>query len=356
LTTEPDDSEAPGWDAIDAALKPIYADQKPRHYAPVLPAMLGGSDPLQGISVYEADPLHWHYVTYGFSDLYEKSVPDSPQSGYGIELTLRIARGAESEPPAWCGNFLQNLARYVFSSGNVFAAGHYMNLNGPIQVGADTALHAAIFIADPQLPATQTVHGEVQFLQVVGITLDEAQLIKRWDSAKFNAFLLEKYPLAVMDLARKSLLSDPVLAAECERRQAVDGSSSSQLFIGKLTWEIQKRLLRKPEVVITVGANGVRDFGPVLKGRLPFGRSLSLNSKEALVVFEPADKFEAEVQREKDFEFLLVRCSAAAAMRLADLIKPIAGTYTASELPGLKVIVERTEIKNPEGEVVEIIG
>lgn len=356
MTAESDESEAPGWDAIDAALKPLYADQKPRHYAPVLPAMLGGSDPLQGISAYEADPNHWHFVTYGFSDLYDKSSPDSPESGYGFELTFRLERKGEDQPPSWCFSLLQNLARYVFSSGNVFAPGHYMNLNGPIQVGANTDLHAALFIEDPQLAAVQSVNGSVRFLQLVGITLDEAITIKRWDATKFCAFLLEKFPLAITDLDRKSLLSDPIVAAECERRLAVDGSSASQLFIGKLSWEIRKRLLRKPEVIVTVGANGVRDFGPVLKGRVPFGRELSLSSKEAMIVFEPGDTFEVEVQREKDFEFLVVSCPGPVATRLADLIRPIAGTYTSPELPDFKVIVERTEIKDPEGNVVETIG
>ncbi|MES1263324.1 MAG: hypothetical protein ABUL69_03135, partial [Peristeroidobacter soli] len=61
-------------------------------------------------------------------------------------------------------------------------------------------------------------------------------------------------------------------------------------------------------------------------------------------------------QREKDFEFLVVRCPGAIAGRLADLVQPIAGTYTSPELPDFKVIVERTEIKDPDGNVVETIG
>src|SRR5262249_41245729 len=157
----------------------------PRHYAAVVPAMLGGSDPLQGISAYEADHNHWHFVTYGLSDLYDKSVPDSPESGFGFELTFRLAREGDDQPPSSCLSLLQNLARYVLAAGNVVAPGHYMNLNGPVQAGSDTELHAAFFIEDPQLPAVQSVNGSVRFVQVVGITMDEAQTIKRWDASKF---------------------------------------------------------------------------------------------------------------------------------------------------------------------------
>lgn len=42
--------QAPGWDAIDEALKPIYGDQEPKDYGTLLPYSLGGQDPLDGIS------------------------------------------------------------------------------------------------------------------------------------------------------------------------------------------------------------------------------------------------------------------------------------------------------------------
>ncbi|WP_256843440.1 suppressor of fused domain protein, partial [Pseudomonas aeruginosa] len=83
-----DDTDTPGWDAINAALSPLYAGQEPRHYGTALPYTLGGQDPLDGISVYWADaPVpHWHYITYGFSELYAKESSDAAASGYGFEL------------------------------------------------------------------------------------------------------------------------------------------------------------------------------------------------------------------------------------------------------------------------------
>src|SRR5690606_297273 len=80
------DERAPGWEAIDAALAQIYGDTEPHaHYGTVIPYMLGGNDPLHGISVYlRQDPVpHFHFVTYGFTDLFVKQTDDPEQSGFG---------------------------------------------------------------------------------------------------------------------------------------------------------------------------------------------------------------------------------------------------------------------------------
>jgi hypothetical protein len=99
---EHDTTDTPGWDAINAALAPLYAGQEPRHYGTALPYTLGGQDPLDGISVYWADaPVpHWHYITYGFSELYAKESSDADTSGYGFELTFRLAASTISMPTA----------------------------------------------------------------------------------------------------------------------------------------------------------------------------------------------------------------------------------------------------------------
>ncbi|MFX7739968.1 suppressor of fused domain protein [Acinetobacter baumannii] len=41
------------------------------HYGTVIKYMLGGPDPIDGVSVYRSENggAHWHYVTYGFSEL-----------------------------------------------------------------------------------------------------------------------------------------------------------------------------------------------------------------------------------------------------------------------------------------------
>ena len=56
---------ASGWDAIDEEAKRIYPGQdNPKHYEPLIKWCFGGSDPLDGISVYDGGD-YWHFVTYG---------------------------------------------------------------------------------------------------------------------------------------------------------------------------------------------------------------------------------------------------------------------------------------------------
>ena len=68
MPTEDNDVSTPGWDAIDVALEQLYPDQEPRHWGTVIKYMLGGPDPLDGISAYLHEDgnggRHWHYVSY----------------------------------------------------------------------------------------------------------------------------------------------------------------------------------------------------------------------------------------------------------------------------------------------------
>jgi hypothetical protein len=67
-------SEAPGWDAIDQALNAVYGKQEPLHYGTVVKWAMGGPDPLDGVSIYKnrSPRWHWHYVSYGLTELYKK--------------------------------------------------------------------------------------------------------------------------------------------------------------------------------------------------------------------------------------------------------------------------------------------
>lgn len=116
-----DQPPAPGWDAITDALRRVYGNQEPKHWGNVIPAFLGGKDPLHGISAYRSDKggaPHWHLVTFGLTELWGKESDDGSTSGYGFELTMRLACDDDEEtPPNWVLNFLQILARYVFNPG-----------------------------------------------------------------------------------------------------------------------------------------------------------------------------------------------------------------------------------------------
>ena len=89
--------EAPGWAAIDAALGRLYPRQVPHQFASQTAYELDTPSPLPAIAVYEAvRPEHWHYVTYGLSELFEQTSRDAAVSGFGFELTMRLAAPEES--------------------------------------------------------------------------------------------------------------------------------------------------------------------------------------------------------------------------------------------------------------------
>ena len=63
--TDQTDAPSPGWDAISARLDQLYPGQEPKHFGTLISHMLGGPDPLDGISAWRrTDQVpHWHFVT-----------------------------------------------------------------------------------------------------------------------------------------------------------------------------------------------------------------------------------------------------------------------------------------------------
>ena len=196
----PDDGdEAPGWRAIDAALRRRYGDAEPHHVAPTVPPSLGGPGGLDGCSAYAADG-HWHYVTYGLSALYE------PDAGWGVELTWRVTRGDEAAAPRWAFAVLDDLARYVRDTGRVPLPGHRMRTPAAITghpanpAAPPTGLTCLAFVPDPELGETATPFGALTFVQLVGIPLDEHRALV--DGQDVLAVLARGNPLLVTDPAR----------------------------------------------------------------------------------------------------------------------------------------------------------
>ncbi|MEM9020235.1 MAG: suppressor of fused domain protein [Planctomycetota bacterium] len=211
-TAYPDpDHATPGWEAIENNLKRIYGDQEPKHWGTILPGILGGDDPIDGISAYachDADTEHLHFVTYGYTDLYydEESV-GGDYSGFGFEMTFRLkgptpARETEDN---WVCSLFQNLARYVFQSGNVFDQYHWVPANGPIHLDSDTDIVGLAFVYDPVLQPLDSPHGRVDFVQAFGITQSELDMIK--SKTKSPKEIIEEHretnPLLITDLNRK---------------------------------------------------------------------------------------------------------------------------------------------------------
>ena len=342
-------SEVPGWDAIDGALRKIYGDTQPLHWAPSLPAIAGGNDCLQGISAYRSTfggRAHWHFVTYGYSELYDKESDDPNVSGWGFEMTVRVVDPEfDDTPPTWVMSMLQNLARYVFRTGNVFEPGHYTTLNGPIALGRKTELVAAAFVSDPQLPPIDTVNGKVKFVQLVGLTAGEYDAIRDWDSDKLMAAAAKRDPAMLTVLDRKSWLLDADFKRTVDEGAARDGSSMGAVFTTRGGFERELT-----GAVLGIAEKTIEDVRRVVQRRLEFGRETRVVGPEGSVMLAAGDK----TQISNDDE---VRIALSPEDRKALLALPVKrGDYP---LPSGRLTVRVIPIEILDGErknVIETIG
>lgn len=352
-----EETNAPGWDAIEQQFTKIYGEQEPKHYGTILPYMLGGQDPLQGISAYQSEtPVpHWHVVTYGFSELYEKESEDAETSGYGFELTFRLARSPEEEePPAWALNLLQNMGRYVFNTGNVFRSGDYLDANGPISLGSDTQLTALAFVHDPELPAIiETPNGNLEFIQMVGITKDELESMQTWNTLGVLSTGLPYIPQYITDLERESLLRIPAVSEAVEKGMEEEGSNTGFLFVDQLAWTPGKKgLFSKTPSVLSLGAKQAGIVGKLLRGRILKGKSLTLVGPDVRVVLEPGEQA-ACVFEEGEARISL---NEEAVTDFSRNLLPKESTFKITALKGTEVQIVKTHIKDQDGNVVETIG
>jgi hypothetical protein len=198
--------EAPGWDAIDAALRPIYGDQEPRHIGYMPPAAF--STNLQGCSAYQAED-HWHYISYGLSELYHPGPQDDPDvSGWGFELTLRVPRADDDQAPGWPFTMLNELAKHVNGNHVLLQPGDRIDLRAPVTGyphtpdGPPTELTVFTLTVDPQLGTIQTPNGRLTFLQAVGVSLREKERMLAATTESVLDELAQTNPLLITNPAR----------------------------------------------------------------------------------------------------------------------------------------------------------
>lgn len=349
------DRAAPGWDAIAHALAALYQGRKPRQYDNPNPWRLGGDDPLDAISAWQrAEPVpHWHYVTSGFSELYAKQLNNPAVSGFGFELTFRLAAELHvTEPPIWPMHLLQNLARYVFKSGNAFHDGHRLSANGPISLGTPTKLCALGFAFDPELPAIDTPNGHLAFLQVIGLTADEERAAQQWETRKLLDLLRPDMPLWITDIRRTSLLAEPVTLGHVVDGIRKDGSSCVAVYADLLEVRVRKQLLRKPVAEVTLGARQIAQLAELLPLRLPFGRPFTVSGPGWKLHFTLAKRNAWRVER----GVLTLAVSVHSVQELATLLHPRQGIYKLPAFPTILWNVQQTTIRNAQGDIVDTIG
>lgn len=208
-----EEDDAVGWLAIEKRTEEIYGTVEPRHYAPPLHYILGGQDPLDGTSIFDSDKqeFHRHFVSYGMSELYyNEDAAEGEFSKWGFEFTFRLKPFDEDgADPVWVIQVMNNLARYVYESRRWFEEYQFVPANGPIRTETKVPVDIVglVFVLDPELGKIDTPHGEVSFLQMVGITSKELARLQKnpttQEVEKLVNELKQNNPLLITDLLRK---------------------------------------------------------------------------------------------------------------------------------------------------------
>ncbi|XP_053203998.1 suppressor of fused homolog [Panonychus citri] len=183
----------PGLGALYAACRRLYPDQpNPLQVTANVKYWFGGPDPLDYISMYSNPgdpsqniPPHWHYISFGLSDLYgdgrvHQPTDQSSPSGYGFELTFRLKKDDEPGPPTWPAMVMQALAKYVFQSENVLCAGDHVSWHCSLD-NSESRIEHMLMTEDPQLGTINTPFGGVTFIQIVGVCLEELKAAQQWN-------------------------------------------------------------------------------------------------------------------------------------------------------------------------------
>uniref|UniRef100_A0A452IIG0 Suppressor of fused homolog n=1 Tax=Gopherus agassizii TaxID=38772 RepID=A0A452IIG0_9SAUR len=284
----------PGLHGIYGECRRLYPEQPN--------PLLGGPDPLDYVSMYRNlgnpalnVPEHWHYVSFGLSDLYgdnrvhEFTGTDGP-SGFGFELTFRLKRETgESAPPTWPAELMQGLARYVFQSENTFCSGDHVSWHSPLD-NSESRIQHMLLTEDPQMQPVQTPFGIVNFLQIVGVCTEELHAAQQWNGQGILE-LLRTVPVAgglwlITDMRRGETIFeiDPHLQERVDKGIETDGSNLSGVS-AKCAWD---DLSRPPEDdedsrSICIGTQPRRLSGKDTEQiRETLRRGLEINSKPVL--------------------------------------------------------------------------
>ena len=204
---------APGWEAIDEAFRAVYGEQKPRHFATNLNARanLGGDQHLDGYSFYTSIHGYQHIVTYGMSELYANIESFGGEwSGWGYEMTFKIvSEGVEA--CLWGIDILANMAFFTNTQKSFLEDLQFIVGDGrSIDRVSDSRITALVITHDSEVRGVDTLHGRLDFLQLVGITQNELEAIMKYEK-------IEDSKKKIQELLDKMRLDNPYLATDMKR-------------------------------------------------------------------------------------------------------------------------------------------
>jgi suppressor of fused-like protein len=300
------------------------------------------------IRVEEPTP-HWLLVSRGFTELDEKVEEDPDVSGWGFELTCRVPARTDEADFGWVLDWMQGIADYLVKSGTFLAPFHNMPVMEPRN---PDDLCALLFVEDVTLRSTRSANGEIQFLQMVGLTRGEHDALKRWDGRAFVELVRQRNPLLVTDAERKTYANDPdFLRAVTEGRER-DGSSTGILPGVSVLWfkeanELQIHL-RTDVVAIVKRAMGdrLRHGYPLIllgdrRAKENEDGSKVLHTQTTVVLSPEAGT--SEVEETNGSKTAVLRFQPAAMAQVAELLSETPGSYLLPALPGVRFVVATRE-------------
>ena len=245
-----------GLETLYSVCRAVYANQQnPLQCNSVVKIWLGGPDPLDFISMYSNPgdpsrgiPPHWHYISFGLSDLYGDGRVFERQglsgsrnriSGYGFELTFRLKKEQDS-PPTWPAAVMQSLAKYVFSSDNALCPGDHVSWHCPLDNSSSRIQHM-LMTEDPQLGTVVTPFGSVTFVQIIGVCAEELQAAQQWNGTGLIGLMQAVTglggPWLVTDMKRQQTIFelDASVRASVDDGIASEGSNLSGVT-AKCSW------------------------------------------------------------------------------------------------------------------------
>ncbi len=329
---------APGWDAISAACAAAHPGLREHHLGTIIKYALGGPDPLDGVSVFVCSD-HWHYVSFGLSDLYSKS-DDSDTSGWGFELTFRLRHDEsagieEQQPPVWPVVMMQSLARYVIGTGAILWVGDHIDASNLLD-GKDCAYRAIGMVLDPELGEIDSPHGPFEFRQIVLISDDELEACKIWNSGGVLSILGEANPLWISDAAAQPHRFGPSQREAVERGADEEGSSYSQIYADR--FQLVGDAKNGP-LTMVISPLVAHETQLLLRRRLKFDRSFWIRH-ESIVGFGPTEGDAHSDRSIDDDGDLVLALTPSDATELHELLRGGAKRFTVPGIPSVSVVVE----------------
>ena len=274
-------------ESIHTALSWLYPGAHAYRFA-IDPRPDEDAPPLAEVVVFRATrPVpHWHYVTYGLSELDGKRSTDPRLSGFGVEYTLRLVDDSPA-PPEWPINLLRFLAAQTWATRAPYDPTHSARLPGPMLESVSSGVEGFAGFEDVDLKPLDTPSGRVTFVNIIPLMKGEYALIGSWNALKVAEEIRATQGDLLWRHGRTSLLSGP-RAAEIKKRAERDGSSQEVVFTD-FTCEPKQLVL---------DFAGAESLGQFLRYRLPYGREGRLLSGDrtlqinaAAWAYKPGTKF-----------------------------------------------------------------